>query len=91
MAGTVATVNPLTIATQDGRRVTVVLAQNTRFTRTLPATFKDLKVNEQLIAFGERNQQGQLVAQTLRLGENFQFGGFGGFGGRGGNRGGNNN
>jgi hypothetical protein len=59
----------LSVATQDGKRLTVGLDAKTRFEKSgEPATAKDLKIGERVVIHARR-EGSQLIAETVKFGK----------------------
>jgi hypothetical protein len=83
--GTVVTTRPLVIMLPGSIRLNVAADPSTRVTRMVKATLADLKTGESVIATGQPDNIGGIVAMRLDVGVELR-GGFGGGGGGGGRR-----
>ena len=64
----------VTVKLQDGSSKIVNIAKSTTFSKTDTAAKSDLKVGEQIAAFGTDNSDGSVTAQNVQLNPMFRIG-----------------
>ncbi|NLO73947.1 MAG: hypothetical protein GX100_07560 [candidate division WS1 bacterium] len=93
LSAKVETLDPLTVALEDGTSLPVTLTEDTKLAEIQPVTIDQLKAGELILATGQRQQDGAVAAVMVRIGQTLeqfrQTAGFGamgaagaGFGGR---------
>jgi hypothetical protein len=88
LTGQVKTVEPLTLSLPDGSELAVQLPEGAPVFRRADADASAVTLGEAIVAIGQVNPDGYLLATRIYLGESLAMGRMGGRGGRGGGFGG---